>query len=117
MLHVGRMPGLALDEARLSLVLDSLTGSVLMVSLVRRIARAFGQNGITFKDQPNGRCLECRWNERQEHGPVLCAVPQTILANEICIQKLNYVVNRNIDYHLSRLDVHIEDDGEDWKNG
>lgn len=108
------MPGLALDEARLDLVLDSLTWSFLMVDMVRRIIDAFKVHGIIFKDQPNGRCLECRWNEREEHGAVLCAVPQTVLSNQVCIQKLNYVVNRNIDYYLSRLDY---DGGEEWQHG
>lgn len=82
-----------------------------MVGLVRRIARAFGENGIVFKDQPNGRCLECKWNEALTHGTVHCHVPDTRLVNEICIQKLTLVMIQNVDNALGN----DSSSGEDWK--
>lgn len=66
---------------------------------------------MRFKDQPDGKCMECVWN-RSTDDDVNCAVPNTHLTNLICIQKRIMVMNQNIAYDFEEF----EDDGDEWKN-
>jgi hypothetical protein len=40
-----------------------------------------------FKDQPNGRCLECKWNLESNTDNFDCDIPPLFLTNQICLQK------------------------------
>ena len=56
---------------------------------------------ITFKDQPNGKCHECKWND-SPNDRIDCICPQVHLSNPICIQKIIMVFNLNSAYYLGK---------------
>lgn len=42
---------------------------------------------LKLKDQPDGKCLECRRNNSEKINFFWCQVPLTILSNPVCLQK------------------------------
>lgn len=50
---------------------------------------------FVFKDQPNGKCFECKWNNSVDEL-LHCVCPMTHITNEICIQKRTMVIEQNI---------------------
>jgi len=69
-----------------------------------------------FRDQPDGNCFECKWNEALKTGPLLCSVPGTHVTNPICMQKMQLALARNIDWELARANWDL-DVGDEWKDG
>jgi hypothetical protein len=66
---------------------------------------------LSFKDQPNGKCLECKWNN--SHSEMMnCGCPDTHVTNMVCIQKRQMTHLSNIAFYESQS----SDEGEDWKN-
>lgn len=41
-----------------------------------------------FTDQPDGRCMECKWSRAPEDGAVDCSCPFTHMTNMICLAKV-----------------------------
>ena len=50
-----------------------------------------------FKDQPDGNCLNCKWNMNEKHTTLFCMCPITHLSNVVCIQKVAITHLGNID--------------------
>ncbi len=42
---------------------------------------------LKLKDQPGGKCLECRHNASEKENYFWCQVPLTRLKDPICLQK------------------------------
>ena len=61
--------------------------------------------GGVFRDQPDGNCLNCHWNERVKHGHISCSCPTTYMSNPICLQK-------QILTHLGNIDLALYGDGD-----
>lgn len=53
------------------------------------------------KDQPDGRCWECRWSCETGKFGVNCSVPQRLITNMTCLMKLQVTLLKNIDYELN----------------
>lgn len=59
-----------------------------------------------FRDQPSGRCGECRWSKAGlENTDFWCTCPKTQLVDTICIQKNTLVTIES----LERLDADAGD--------
>ena len=87
-----------------------------MTQPVKAIDTNPGSNAFVLKDQPDGRCEICRWNEAfKRTGGILCGCPQVHMTNPICINKCTMAVLQNIDWELARQNGDI-DDGENWRN-
>jgi len=58
---------------------------------------SFKREELKFKDQPDGDCFRCKWN--QSAGKNLsCTVPDTHVSNPICIQKRTMITLMNLEW-------------------
>ena len=57
---------------------------------------------LRFRDQPKGRCLECKWNRAggSGHEEFDCCCPLTHVTDKTCIMKINLIENMNSAYYL-----------------
>lgn len=63
---------------------------------------------LKFKDQPAGRCGECKWNQSEKINEFWCKVPITHLRNPICVSKRVMVECMNLNNAVTG------GDGEDF---
>lgn len=56
---------------------------------------------LSLKDQPDGKCFECRWNSTELEGGFHCLVPYNHVSNKVCIMKNQLVYLTNI-YHAMK---------------
>jgi len=52
-----------------------------------------------FKDQPDGKCWECKWNV-SANDLMDCICPPVKIVNAICIQKTIMTSTYNTQYYL-----------------
>ena len=72
--------------------------------MIKKLLFRFSFQG--FKDQPDGQCFKCKWNQ-SNNKDLWCTCPQTHLSNQKCISKCQMIHESNI-YNALR-------DGEEWK--
>ncbi len=58
---------------------------------------------LALKDQPSGKCIECRWNG-SANDKLDCSCPQIRMINTVCMQKINMVLLGNVEYYLDDTD-------------
>lgn len=57
-----------------------------------------------FKDQPNGKCMQCKWNLCVDGINVDCNCPSVQLTNRICIMKIQAILLENVQNYTQNLD-------------
>jgi hypothetical protein len=64
---------------------------------------------LKLKDQPSGKCTQCRWNMESTLQSFWCQCPLQILTNPVCIAKRNHAWLDRITHKLEMMNGEEEE--------